>query len=414
MKGTLNPVSTHSHGVSFIEAKTRLMFLSPHDLAPSAAAHATRGFASISDWFICFLILVALSLLTCSGEKRGNTYKMSAGNPARSHYFDLDGPTDIKGMSIIGIDSLLVTKGNSGTPIFYDNSDIVVTSNNGKVIYLKDGQADWVFTVDSAPVSVSPPASDSAGNIFVGAGANSIYSVGGRGKLNWKCDLETDTTRSQSFSAQYVTSPLIYDGYLFAGSSRGQVYCLTLDGKLKWRFAVNNPVATPVALASDGRLIAVASSLEFSKTDTVFCLSTEGRLLWKTPVAGARLYEGPAVDNKGHIIVAGSIDTPAGREHSIYSLDSNGLLIWSCKVDVVIHGIAIDQSRNIYVSGFVLNTTDAYSKLTCLNDSGKVKWETKLDALMRYPPLVTKNGYIYLYANKSFPRAGSPACRLCL
>lgn len=171
---------------------------------------------------------------------------------------------------------------------------------------------------------------------------------------------------------------------------------------MKWKFAVSNSVATPVALADDGRLIAVASSLEFSKTDTVFCLSTEGRLLWKTPVVGARLYEGPAVDNKGHTIVAGSVDTPTGREHNIYSLDGKGLLIWSCKVDVVIHGIAVDQSRNIYVSGFVLSATEAYSKLTCLSDSGRVKWETKLDALMRYPPVVTKNGYLYLYANKSF------------
>jgi len=351
---------------------------------------------------VYLIILLTVSLLACSSDKRGNTYKMSEGNAARNHYYDIDGPTDIKGLTIIKIDSLLVTKGISGTPVFYDNSDLVVTSNNGKIVYLKEGEMDWVFTVDSTAPSISPPASDSAGNIFFGAGSNLVYSITGRGKLNWKCELESAPNQSTSAQAQYITSPLIYGGCLYVGTSTGWLYCLTLDGKMKWKFRTNNPVMSPIALTKDERLIAVASNFEFSKTDTIFCLDMEGNLLWKTPVPNARLYEGPAVDDWGNTIVAGSVDAQSGREHHIYSISSNGSLNWSCKLDVVIHGIAIDQSRNIYVSGFVMNATETYSKLTCLNDSGKVKWETKLDALMRYPAIITRNGYLYVYANNPF------------
>jgi hypothetical protein len=350
---------------------------------------------------MCF-VLAMVGLMGCGSDNRGDTYKLWGGNALRNNFFENDGPTDIKALRISKIDSLLVSKGISGSPIFYDNSDLVITSHNGRVVYIREGEPNWIFTVDSDAQWLSTPASDSAGNIFFCAGSNEVYCVSGKGKLIWKTALERGPNIPNSGPRQEATSPLICCGHLFTGTSAGWIYCLTLDGTVEWKFQTNKPMTSPMAFSGTDGIIFATTSFQFSGTDTLFWLKSDGKLAWKIPLPNVRLYAGPAVDFSGNALVAGSVDTPGGREHHLFSVSDHATVNWEVKCDVVVHGITIDRKDNIYVSGYVLNATDAFSKVTCFNDSGRIKWDTKLDAVVDHPAVVSRNGYLYVYGANAF------------
>ena len=90
------------------------------------------------------------------------------------------------------------------------------------------------------------------------------------------------------------SSPLLADGRVYLGDSRGDVWAFTAHGGYKlWTFHVGAPVKGGIAYA-DGRLYVPAYD------GHLYCLTTGGKLLWKasaqgTLLHGGRFYATPAV-----------------------------------------------------------------------------------------------------------------------
>ncbi len=213
---------------------------------------------------------------------------------------------------------------------------------------------------------------------------------------NSSTGLEYNSTYKQFWAAAgrikwYFSSPGAYftdsvtlgvNGSIYAAGD--QLYCLNLDGTLRWSYnyslwsgtfySFRSPILRP-----DGGGIYMGG---FGSEAYLFSLSLNGLLQWNSRLDNSYVYSSPAIGADGSIYIS---------TYNIYSLSANGTLKWSYEQTIgwgSSPAIATDGS-SVYIGA---------GNLYCFDTNGTLKWIYSLNNTRNsiHSPVIGKNGNIYI------------------
>lgn len=164
--------------------------------------------------------------------------------------------------------------------------------------------------------------------IYFGACDKNVYCVSDQGELLWK------------FQTNGINvSPTVSSGRVFIGSFDERFYYLDTNGKLLWKFDTNGAIAS--------KPCTFGNSVCFgSKDSNVYCLSFKGELLWKMPTHGP-ITQDPVYYN-GRIYIGSDdsalyvIDAKSGT--LVRKIFSNGAFCTPVIVDDIIYVGCFDKN----------------------------------------------------------------------
>ena len=278
------------------------------------------------------------------------------------------------------------------------------------------------------------------GVVYFGCNDHNFYAVdAGTGKELWRFGTNGPVGVWGSAS--------IWRNRIMFSSFDGNVYCLSLDGRLLWKFGTGGEItATPVvhgdvvyfgsrdrkmyAVSAEtgeevwrlpldeefsGSILLYEGSLYFGARDGVYRISPDGRLVWKFPLKGDvdeelaaqgdTIYFGCtdknvyAVSTKGRLVwrsdtggpVISDIKLHDGRlyvgsyDNNMYCLDLKGKILWRFPTGDIVYSPVIHGDRICFVS---------FDKcLYCLTLDGRLVWKLLLEA-MSYP--TARDGVFYV------------------
>ncbi len=136
-------------------------------------------------------------------------------------------------------------------------------------------------------------------------------------------------------------SPVVCDGVIVVGSSDGNVYGLTIDGKMKWKINTGNGVEAPAMIRGnmayvgnyDGKVFAI----EVASGRTIWTYETAGQIM------GAANYWDPggdaAGDNATSTSEGGGVVVVGSYDYFLHGIDASiGEGLWKYEADNFLNG----------------------------------------------------------------------------
>ncbi|MBU0952933.1 MAG: PQQ-binding-like beta-propeller repeat protein [Nanoarchaeota archaeon] len=168
-----------------------------------------------------------------------------------------------------------------------------------------------------------------------------------------------------------IAAPLIYNNTIYVGACDKNFYAITMDGKEKWRFPVQDVISF-WAIAHDGVIY-------FTSFDrNIYAITEDGNEVWRFQTNDQ--LHGPPVYHDGRIYLC-------SRDNNLYVLHARtGEFLWKYQTNGPTYVPTIGNGR-IYFGSYDNN-------LYCLNMDGQLLWKIPFpDRVITWPaPLV--NGVI--------------------
>jgi len=238
-----------------------------------------------------------------------------------------------------------------------------------------------ITTLVIIPATVFAQLADSPWPMFSG---NARHT----GLSSYETDKEKkDLLWSYKTSGAVESSPTIgTDGTIYIGSHDGNLYALSSDGSLKWKFKVADPVyderwkvfkaimATP-AIAKDGTIYINGPS------NYLHAINPDGKEKWKFPVKwGNDFWNGPNIGADGTIYIGTARNDPKdqGMEAGVYAITPEGKEKWRYPEPsgvTIVPTIAVDGT--IYAGAAEVSTNKG--RIIALDQNGKKKWQFDLE-----------------------------------
>jgi outer membrane protein assembly factor BamB len=229
------------------------------------------------------------------------------------------------------------------SPALDPSGVIYVTDLHGQLSAINpDGSRRWVFA--SGFESVSTPAV-SGGSILFGSRNHRLYSVDTAGRKKW------DFKTGGWVDASPAVAP---DGTVYVGSWDKKLYAIAVDGQKRWEFATGGPVTSSAALDAAGNVYFGSHDRKF------YALNPDGSKRWEF-ATGASITSSPALGGEGEIYFA-SVD---GR---FYVLNPDGKRRWDLQTGgITSSSPVIGTDGTIFIS---VNQTHC-----AIAPDGKLKWQ---------------------------------------
>lgn len=229
-----------------------------------------------------------------------------------------------------------------GSPLYHEGK-VYVGSRDGNLLALDaaTGRLIWKFGT-SGPVASKPSVCKE--RIYFGSWDHNFYCLTLGGKLVWKfrCGNEAG-------------GPTISSGTVYFGSFDCSIYAMTPDGKLKWKHM------SPAPIYSTYRPVVVGRTVYFSHKDNRICAleSGTGKPIWEFRTSGMMSMI-PLVH--GGVLYAGSCDG------NMYALDAkSGKEMWRFRTPLALFGPPIAYNGMLYFGG-------GDSRFYCITLDGKLAW----------------------------------------
>lgn len=285
-------------------------------------------------------------------------------------------------------------------------------------IDLATGKEKWKSKL--GPIKASPAIHE--GSVFVGDMDGNFHCFdAATGKPRWQFRTESEISSGANFAKERV---------LF-GSGDEHLYCLTLDGKLAWKFRVaGGPVLASPAVVQDRTFVAGCDSnlhvLNTADGKEVASVELGGQTGSSAAVDGERLYVGTmsnqvlAIDWKkaavtwtfqadrraqpfyGSPALAGDLVLIGSRDKKLWALDrKTGKSAWNFETEGKIDGSPVVVGKEAYVASMDGN-------LYRLDLKGKMTAKIALDGPVTGSPAVaggclligTNKGTLYCFGSK--------------
>jgi outer membrane protein assembly factor BamB len=202
------------------------------------------------------------------------------------------------------------------------------------------------------------------GRICFGSKDKNFYALSPQGTLLWK----------YSTGMELMTRPVACeDSVFFSSSDGGKIFCLDLDGNLKWEFATGETCSV-CALHNDTLLFS-------SLNRTLYAVTLDGKLKWKTTLPSPPTLEEVKIHNNriylgdygGHFIC----------------LDLNGNILWTFTAKDIVYERPVFYQGMIYFPSF-----DGI--VHCLEEkTGAVVWEFTSGGPIVNTPVLAGKRIIY-------------------
>ena len=231
---------------------------------------------------------------------------------------------------------------------------------------LKTGEQRWKFK--AGPFRAPPSVRD--GKVYVGDADGKFFCLDARtGEKRWVFDTEAEILSGANF---------VNDSVLF-GASDETLYCLSLEGKERWRFKVaGGPVIGTPAVIGGRTFVAGCDSnlhvIDTAKGTEVAAVGLEGQVAATPAVDGDRLYLGTmtnqvvAVDWKKKEVpwkfevakgsqpffasaaVTANLVVAASRDKRVYCLNrQDGSEVWRFQTRNKVEGSPVIAGNRVYV-----------------------------------------------------------------
>ena len=225
----------------------------------------------------------------------------------------------------------------------------------------------WVHTTEQHVVGQAAEGPD--GVLYIGSRDRNLYALNPDGTLLWRRDLGADiyATPAVFGDAVYAGSDANFffileaatgevrvhlrtegdvdtgiavneEGQAFFGAGR-DLWCVTPQGTLAWRFRAGDKIFSAPAIADDGTIYVGAQD------DYLYAIQPSGELRWRYR-AGGDVDSSPVIGDDGTIYF-GSDD------HRVYALDRNGTLRFRVEMGGYVRAaLALGRDHNILVPVF--------------------------------------------------------------
>lgn len=256
-------------------------------------------------------------------------------------------------------------------------------------LHISDGTPAWTKKLGGR--IASKPAYQN-GYLFVLSGDGTLHKFNGSdGTQVWTFNTEgpeerfkRNTPSGEEFDDiwdYYLSSPAIYEGTVFFGSSDYHIYAVDVQsGQLKWKYKTGNTVHSDPVI--DEGIIYTGSFDGF-----MYALdANDGSLIWKFDTVGAAYFPEGAVQqgaaiHKG-VILFGS------RDYNLYVLNKKtGKGFWNFKAESWVIGRPLVHEERVY-----FGTSDShllYSK--DIRDYRKLYWKTEFPLRNLGSPVAHEN-----------------------
>lgn len=253
------------------------------------------------------------------------------------------------------------------------------TRHTGQSAYSgpESDRVQWRYQTEG-PIS-SQPAVGADGTIYVGSHDHRLYAITPAGQLKWRVDLQD----------RVYSTPLVGpDGNIYVGSDADVFFSYSSAGELRWRLPLEpgSDADTGAVLRPDGKLL-------FSAGHDVWCVSLDGTVAWRFR-AQAKIYTTPAVDDEGNAYVG-------SQDDHLYALLSDGRMRWSFAT----HN-DVDSSPALGEDGTVYFGSDDH-RVYAVSRDGQKKWESDVGGFVRGSVAIGANGNIVVGTFGPRPRVVS-------
>lgn len=233
----------------------------------------------------------------------------------------------------------------------------------------------------------------------------------------------------------------------FQSKQPHQLFCLSSDGALHWKFELGDwPIGSPI-IDNDGNIYVcthTAQAHPISKvfSGTLFCIDADGKLNWKKEFPHSAWYE-PVISASGNIYLCLNdnhlhafnkkgeplweipVLVPMGeyppipcndgsllcilersspeKPDQLLKISENGEIIWRFDPPekLIASMPAIDKEGNLYIN-MSRNMTRRLFSLDC---NGNIRWEAEVSGLTASaPPVIGSNGIVYQQSGSPAPR----------
>ena len=139
-------------------------------------------------------------------------------------------------------------------------------------------------------------------------------------------------------------SPVVCNGVIVVGSADGNVYGITLEGKMKWKINTGNGVEAPALIHGDmayvGNYDGKVFAIEVASGRTVWTYETEGQIM------GAANYWEPGENRRGgngpeggRVAAAGGVVVVGSYDYYLHGIDAaTGKGLWKYEADNFLNG----------------------------------------------------------------------------
>jgi len=219
--------------------------------------------------------------------------------------------------------------------------------NGSSEISTKDNAGHLIFHKKYEGYMNSPVIDNDDNIYFSSLGSGRMISVNRSSLINWNI----------KFSNSYITDPLIIENYNLVFGTNNYLYCIFLNGTIRWRYPV---------IANIHNINYFNGNILFTcQNNKLTCLSDDGKLQWNS-VINVSFDSTPSFDDLGNIYIG------AGKK--IVSIFPNGTLRWNYSTQHSISG-----SPMVTTDGVITPSGDGFLYYIYFN--GSLKWK------MNYSPV---------------------------
>lgn len=247
----------------------------------------------------------------------------------------------------------------------------------------------WDFTIGEPLISAPFVGKDKDGDyvIIFATTKGKVYMLSRDKKVKWTFEIEetldeiqmlfADKERTKTISTIPIFDDIDGDGNneIVVGSETGKVYAIGHDGKLKWEFQTKGTVrSTPIVYTSpDG-----VKLLIFGSSDHIlYALDGKGKMVW-TFSAESGIEASPAIlskEGKDEQIILGD------NKGIIYSITPLGRLLWKVKTNGQVRATPVIDEIIPGQMTIIIGSYD--KKLYAIDERGEILWTFKTEGSIR-------------------------------
>lgn len=283
------------------------------------------------------------------------------------------------------------TQGRISAQVVADAAgNLYVASHDGKLrAYTSGGRLRWEREL-GGPV-YSTPVVDERGHVYVGSDARIVWAFDRGGNVRWRLETEGDADTGLTLSPE---------GHLHFGAGK-DLYSVTRDGDVRWRFRANEKIFATPAVDDDGTVYVG------SQDDLFYAIAADGTQRWSYRTRG---------DNDGSPTLAddGTIYFGSDDDH-VYALTRDGDLRWSVDLEGMVRApVGLTGDGGVLVGAF-----GPRPRLVALDaDDGDLRWSFPVtlsgtrELGVASGPLVDREGFIYFGAHDDYVYSLAPTGEL--
>jgi len=338
-------------------------------------------------------LFVAILFISCGRNKREFKEFNQYGDIDRSNDYSLIGDFNF---TIINSTKVSINdfSGCYRTPLYLNDEDFVVATENGKVNLIRVDSVIWSYQVKDKLNLLSGLVADISKNLYFINLNGELISIDKNGKERFTKNL--NQSNNQFFT---VSEPLIIKDKLIVGTNDGNLFSFDTSGKVIWsnKFAIG--INSIFSADKDENLYVGLTNDTFETSDTILSIDKKGKIIKRKALDNFRILS-PIINKDKKIYVAGGKRSVYGISSEIICMDENLTILWKQEVPVLVNQLS-HNGKALFVGGFSSGINEYFTGLYSYDLDGKEVWKNYLDVKLSSPLFLGEDYFMISGTNEN-------------